>query len=101
MLFSGRLNSPVSNSSRLLNRSTEDSFIQGWPRPVECTHVITGHKREKVKKRQFNLALKTYLQGKDNLLSNHTYTSEIQSNGPGKNVKKGKLNKTEKSREGN
>ena len=27
------VNNPVSNSSWPLNRSTEDSFIQGWPRP--------------------------------------------------------------------
>ena len=42
-----RLNSPVSNSSRLLNRSTEDSFVQGWPRPVECNNWSQERKSEK------------------------------------------------------
>ena len=53
---------PVSNSSRPLNRSTENSFIQGWPRPK--VNVFTNScqkKRPRLKKTCVQLHVSTVL----------------------------------------
>ena len=46
-----KIASPVLNSSWLLNKSAEDSFVQGWPRPkVKYSHIAA--------RRCLNLSLK-------------------------------------------
>ena len=53
---------PVSNSSRPLNRSSENSFIQGWPRPK--VNVLTNScqkKRPRLKKTSVQLHVSTVL----------------------------------------
>ena len=47
------VNNPVSNSSWPLNRSTEDSFIQGWPHPRRPRGSQSG--REKMRDESFQV----------------------------------------------
>ena len=73
-------NSPVSNLLRPLNRSTEDSFIQGQPRPkVKCSQITS--------RKCLNLSLKQQKQ----LYTSLKFIPASSPPPPKKKIKDGKM----------